>query len=737
MDARPSQIYQFDDFRVDAAKRQVWRSNGAPVPLTPRVFDTLLYLVQHSGAILEKDRLMDAVWPDAVVEENNLSKNISTLRRVFGESPGSPGFILTVPGHGYRFVAEVSRADNTAAPVNATEAELERVVAQTNGASEVGLAQPSAITGARKGRAVALAISAVLVLALAAFLLLRSRVHAPPGNPAPTVAPSEKSIAVLPFGNLSADQENAFFIEGMQEDILTALAKVADLKVISRTSVASYVAGSQRNLREIGQELGVSQILEGSVRRAGDKVRVTVQLIDARTNMHIWAETYDRNLADVFAIQSEIAQKIAAALKAKLAPDEKALLDLEHAANSEAYVLYLTALGKERQDEIAAEQLYVQAAAADPGFALAYARASLLNSSISLRNQYRDRKAKARAQAEEALRLSPTLAEAHMALGLYLYWDEKMYDAALKEFEIAAKTSPNNARIYTFVGGIYRRQGRWREAMDNYERARSLDPRNISIVFLAANNHRHMRDWPAATAGYTRALELDPDHGFSKMSLAYLEVYRTSNPTAGRKILAGPDSHNLITLARCDLAMLERDYVAAENILSDIRDPEFFSEQKCSRAFFQGQTALARGDIESAQRYFVAAASIMEGWTRDDPNESQLHAILGLHYAYMQRKEDAIREARRAVELEPESRDAFHGPETASYLALVYALTGEQDKAITLIEHLLTVPGLASVPPGPATMTLADLRLRWEWDALRSNPRFQKILAGPEPKTVF
>ena len=198
MESSPSHIYQFDEFRVDAVKRQVCRRNGVPVALTPRVFDTLLYLVQHSGVVLEKERLMDAVWPDAVVEENNLSKNISTLRRIFGESPGSQGFILTVPGYGYRFVADVTRADNTAEPVNGTEPELKPAVGQTKGESDVAVAQTSAITSGRRGRAVALAISALLVLGLAAFLFLRGRLHAPTANTSPAINISEKALPCCP-----------------------------------------------------------------------------------------------------------------------------------------------------------------------------------------------------------------------------------------------------------------------------------------------------------------------------------------------------------------------------------------------------------------------------------------------------------------------------------------------------------------------------------------------------------
>jgi serine/threonine-protein kinase len=484
----------------------------------------------------------------------------------------------------------------------------------------------------------------------------------------------------------------------------------------------------------------VANILEGSVRRDGGKVRVTVQLIEMRTNTHLWAETYDRELTDVFAIQSDIAKQIAAALKAKLAPEEKARLDVRPTANAEAYVLYLTALGRDRavnsttEDGMAAERLYMQATALDPGFALAYAQASILNSGFSAGTSGESRtvRAKARVQAEEALRLSPTLAEAHVALGLCLYWGEKKYEAALQQFEVAAATSPNNAKIYEYLAGIYRRQGRWREANASFERALSLDPRNRTIAFLAGNHHLLVRNWMAAAACYNRAVEIAPEFVFPKIGLAYLEVYRNSNPAAGRKLLenmpaSGRDE--IVTAARWDLAMLERDYAAAEKIVT--------ASEEFPREFYQGRIALARGDKESAQRYFTASAPAIEARARNNPDIAEPHARLGLLYAYMQRKEDAIREARRAFELEPESQDAFHGANYAAYLALVYAFVGEPDQALPIIERLLSTPGPVVWPDFPNNITLAELRLRWEWDSLRSDPRFQKILAGPEPQTLL
>ncbi len=737
INAPPAQVYEFGDFRLDAGKRLLWRAD-APVPLTPRVFETLLYLVEHHDTVLDKERLMEAVWPDSIVEENNLTQNISTLRRVFGETPGSHHYIVTVPGRGYRFVAAVKMREADAGPLSQRTPEAAVAPAEQKTEPAASVTQP----GHRHSfRPVLLATAAVLALCVAALFIWRGRTQNSPDAPAKISAAKivlpEKSIAVLPFANLSDDKENAFFSEGVQEDILTALAKFADLKVISRTSVASYVAGPNRNLREIGQELGVANILEGSVRRAGGKVRVTAQLIETRTNTHLWAETYDREVADVFAIQSDIAQRIATALQTKLAPEEKARLGARPTANSEAYVLYLTARGME--DYVEAEKLYLQAIALDPGFALAYAQASMINSGFSVDD--RTRKAKARALAEEALRLSPALGEAHMALGLCLHWGEKQYDAALKEFEIAAATSPNNAETYTYIGGIYRRQGRWQESIASFERALSLDPRNRVIAFMAANNYVFVRDWAAASAVLNRAIAIRPDFLPPKIGLAYLEVFRNGNPAAGRKILenipASVATRGMMTVSRWDLAMLERDFTTAEKILAEAPLDDFPAAGGVPRTYYQGRLARARGDIESAQRCLASVRADAEKWVRDNPDSAERHGYLGLLFAYMQRKEDAIRESRRAVELEPENQNAFHGAINAANLALVYSLVGEPDQAITLIERLLSTPGPIQCADFPHNMTLADLRLRWEWDPLRSNPRFQKILAGPEPKTVL
>jgi TolB-like protein/DNA-binding winged helix-turn-helix (wHTH) protein/Tfp pilus assembly protein PilF len=733
MNAPPPVIYQFGDFRLDPEKRLLSR-DGSLVPLTPRVFDTLLYLVSHHGEMLEKERLMDAIWPDSIVEENNLTQNISALRRVLGETPGTHRFIVTVPGRGYRFVATVEHGTAGAVPPDRESPEAHPIVEVESST----LAGPPLSPKRSRPTVILLTTAGFVAAVIAALYLWQTR---PPAGTAKSstlaIVLPEKSIAVLPFANLSDDKENAFFTEGVQEDILTALGKVTDLKVISRTSVVSYVAGPARNIVQIAQELGVGNILEGSVRRAGGKVRVTAQLIETRTRTHLWAETYDRELTDVFAIQSDIAQQIAAALKAKLAPEEKMRLDLSPTKNADAYVLYLTALGSADFKE--AENLFMRAITLDPGFALAYARASIRLSRDAKEDPAL--KARARAYAQEAIRLSPSLGEAHMAVGLSLYWGEKKYEAALKEFEIAATTLPNNAEIPGYVGGIYRRQGRWRDAVASFARAQSLDPRNPATALLAGNHHLFMRDWDTAAAGYKRSLELGEDSLFPQLGLAYLEVARNTDPGAAKRILeklpspSGPDLE--MNLVLWDLAMLERDYEAAEQLLVDSRPGWVSVVMDTPKAFYQGRTALIRGDIESARRHFEAAAIVYEKRVRDDPDAASHHAYLGLVYAYRQMKDEAIRESRRALELEPESQNAYQGTFWVANLAMVYALVGESDRAIPLIEHLIAIPGPIQGLDYTTNITLGELRLRWEWDSLRSDPRFQKILAGPEPKTIY
>src|SRR2546421_4290073 len=560
----------------------------------------------------------------------------------------------------------------------------------------------------------------------------------------------EKSIAVLPFENFSDNKENSYLAAGIQDDVLTSLAKIHELKVISRASVMAYQKPGGRNLREISQALGVANVLEGSGRRTGNRVLVNVQLIDARNGRHHWAEPHDRAVADSIGLQGELAAEVAKVLQAKLDSEEKASLGMKPTNNPEAYVLYLRALELEQNAETlkppllpttedwkAVAQLYAQAIALDPAFALARARASISYSQQFFQTQDPALKAKARTLAEEALRLSPALGEAHLALGLFFYLTERSYTAALEQFTIALTALPNNVEVLNYIARIYRQQGRWRAAIGGFEQARSLNPRvePWELVFT----YWMVRDWRAAAAAIKRNVALTPDEPRHRVGLAQIEVIANCDLAAARaklrEIPAGVDPDGVVTLPNWNLSMLERDFATAEKWLADFPSDKFPGASP--KSFYQAQTALARGDVELTRTLFEKVRPALESNVRDHPAAARHHGALGILYGYMGRKEDAIRESRRAVELCPESTDAVEGVQRAYELALVYALTGETDQALPLIERLLRTPGATTRTRFyDGGITQAELRLRWQWDKLRGDPRFKKILDGPEPKTV-
>jgi TolB-like protein/class 3 adenylate cyclase/Flp pilus assembly protein TadD len=601
-----------------------------------------------------------------------------------------------------------------------------------------------------KGRWALIAAVLTMIGALAigiAFFLPRSRdksasVSISKSSPFPAPEIPEKSIAVLPFENRSDDKQNAYFADGVQDEILTDLAKIADLRVISRTSVMQYQSGAARNLREIGKQLGVAHVLEGSVQRSGNRVRVTAQLIDARTDTHQWAERYDRDLADVFAIQSEIAKAIADQLRAKLSPQEKARVEEIPTGNTEAYVLYLRANQISRnpdtllEDYKAAEQLYMQAIALDPDFALAHARLASIRAEIFHFYEPLDRwKTSARAEAEIALRLQPNLAEAHFALGQCIYWMEENYDRALEQFDIASHLSPNNGDIGRLIAAIKRRQGKWQESLEAYQKNQKIDPQNPNVVRELVFTNTAMRRWPEAAQWGERMRAMAPASLVAKIQSGYVDFWWKGDTHLMKSLLdevpAGVDPDGGVTSVRWEVAMLDRDYAAARRAIdaSTAKELSYTGEGSTPRSFFEGSIALAQGDIAGAQKYFEDARPVFENAAKEAPLSAIRHANLGWLYAFMGRKEDAIREGRRAVELKPESKDAVDGVIVNCYLALIYARVGEKDLAFPLLERLLKTPG--AVDSVDYSITINDLKYRWEWDPIRGDPRFQKLIEQP------
>ena len=580
------------------------------------------------------------------------------------------------------------------------------------------------------GREIDFVIIGVLALAVAVLLFDRWR----GGRGA-----REKSIAVLPFENLSDAKENAFFADGIQDDILTSLAKIRDLKVTSRTSVMTYRGTGARNLREIGKALGVAHILEGSVRREGHRVKVSVQLIDARDDHHLWAENYNRTISDALTLQGELATEIANALRATLSPEEKAHVGRKPTDNPDAYVFYLHARQLEihpdtlLQDFKTAVQLYEQATRLDPGFALAHAR--LAATIARIYHFYEPTpawKERAHAEALESLRLQPDMPEGHYALGLSFYWLENDYRRALEEVQIAARLLPNDSEIGLIVAAIARREGRWQEALAGFRRVEMLDPQNGNIVRNLVYTYGALRMWPEAARAAERLNTLAPDSINGRMQAGYIEfLWKGSTAMlAGflNGVAPGVDPDGAVTAARWDLCMINRDFDGAEAALaaSSLTEFSYLNGDQTPKAFFAGCTALARGDEAKADAAFEAARPSFEEAVREAPENATRHANLGLLYGFMGRKEAAIAEGRRAVELKPESQDALDGTLMNSYLALIYARAGEPELAFPLLERLLRTPG--ATDSVHYSVSVQDLRHRWEWDPLRTDPRFRKLI---------
>ena len=557
-----------------------------------------------------------------------------------------------------------------------------------------------------------------------------------------TLQGPEKTIAVLPFQNFSPDKDNAFFADGVQDDILTSLAKIKDLRVTSRSSVMKFRDVAEQNLRQIGKALGVANVLEGSVRREGDRVVVNVQLVDAQSARQIWANRYDRTLADSLGLQGELASEIADALRATLSTDEQERVTAKPTQNPDAYVFYLRANQLSRnpdtllEDYKAAEQLYMQAIALDPNFALAHARlASVCAEIFHYYEPTEDWKTKARTEAQIALRLQSNLAEAHLALGQCIYWMDQDYERALEQFDIAAALSPSDGDIVRLIAAIKRRQGKWKQALEEYERVAKLDPQNPNTVRELIFTNTAMRRWPEAARWVEQLRAMAPASIIAKIQRGYVEFWWKGDTGLLKSLLnqvpPGVDPDGSVTSVRWDVAMLDRDYAAARRAIdaSSAKELSYTGESSTPRTFFEGCIALAQGDVPAAQKYFQDAQPVFEDAVKEAPSSAIRHANLGWFYAFMGRKEDAIREGRRAVELKPESKDAVDGVIVNCYLALIYARVGEKDLAFALLARLLKTPG--AVDSVDYSITLNDLKHRWEWDPIRSDPRFQKLLEQP------
>jgi TolB-like protein/Tfp pilus assembly protein PilF len=591
--------------------------------------------------------------------------------------------------------------------------------------------------------------AAMLAAALLAFQFARTRKPATAElakQTAPT-ASLDKSVAVLPFENLSSDKENAFFAQGIQDEIITTLSKISGLRVISRTSTVHYESAPQ-NLSEIARQLRVTNVLEGSVQKAGDRVHINVQLIQADNDAHLWAQSYDRQLTDIFGVEGEVAKSIADSLQATLSPQEKARVETKPTTNADAYVLYLRARDYQTrpdnllQDFKSAANLYEQAIKLDPKFALAHARLSATASFVyHFYEPTETWKQKADAEALESLRLQPNLGEGHLALALYHYYIEGDYDAALRELRLAAEALPNDSDVGLYIAAVLRRSGHWTRALAAYQHAEQLDPRNAITLYDSSQTYFGLRDWQKAAEGMDRVLALFPDSFNVKIQRAYIEFYWKGSTApikmALQSLPPNLDPDGVVTFARWDVSLMDRDVDGAEKALAACQLDTIGSQTgvRLPKSYLQACIDLMRGDAAKAQTEFEAARPAIEKVVADSPRDGTRRAQLGLLYAFLGRKEDALREGQRAMELKPIAHDVIEGAVVEDFYTLSCARLGLAEEAINRIERLLTTP--FAVDYADESITLNDLRQRWEWDPLRNDPRFQKILVSPEPKTLY
>jgi TolB-like protein/class 3 adenylate cyclase/Flp pilus assembly protein TadD len=599
---------------------------------------------------------------------------------------------------------------------------------------------PSKLQAVRKHRAHvrwAEIAAALLVLGaiIAAFVFLLHRSTRAP------LAVLDKSIAVLPFENRSEDKVNAYFTDGVQDEILTDLAKIAELKVISRTSVLQYKSGVARNLREIAQQLGVANVVEGSVQRSGNRVRVNAQLLDARTDRQLWAQTYDRDLADVFAIQSEIATAIAEQLQAKLSPGEKTVIQRPPTGDISAFDLYTRAKnllltsfsGDARAKLLQAADLLNQAVARDPPFFQAYCQLAYTHDNLYLLGYDHTpaRLALAEAAVEAAFRLRPDAGEAHLAQAENLYRGYFDYDGAFAELEVAGQTLPNDPRVFELKGYIERRQGRWEESTRNLERAADLDPRNFSTLQQIALSYELLRRYAEAKSMFDRALAIEPNDIDTKTARASVEFHwkadtRPLHETIDSIRATKPDAVPHIAEDWLNCALAERDAGAARNALVALGEtPLTDYTVHLNRSVIEGVLARMTKDEGKARSAFTAARVEQEKTVQTQPSYGPALCVLGLIDAGLGRKEEALREGRRAVELTPAEKDAVFGPLMVEYLAMIAAWIGDKN---------LACEQLAIAIRPPSTVSYGKLKLLPFWDPLRGDPRFEKIVASLAPK---
>jgi serine/threonine protein kinase/Flp pilus assembly protein TadD len=557
------------------------------------------------------------------------------------------------------------------------------------------------------------------------------------------MAASEKSIAVLPFENLSPNPDDAYFADGVQDEILNSLAKIAQLRVISRTSVMQYKGNSRHDLRQIASALNVANVLEGTVRRAGNRARVSTELVDANTDNTIWADSYERELTDVFAIQSDIAQTVAAKLRAQLTPSERKDIAAAPTSDGEAYDLYLRAkelvanselfsIGDKRENLLSAITFLQEATRKDPQFVLAYCLAARAHDDL---HRYFDRSIARRAlgdaAVQEATKLQPDLPEVHLAAARHLYYCYHDYEKARLQITMAQRDLPNSSDALTLLAMIDRRQGRWEESTKGLQRAVTLDPRNPETLTRLFENYICLRRFREAEDTCSRLGEFEPDKpdlAVKRALCAFAERADVASYRAALEALPASAKEDMAnTIERIYCAALDHDWTAANQILQNTSHHEllFFFGVTVPRECVEIWLAMAQGGHPKAEGRFAVAVGELEQRREADPNNAQLASALGVIDAALGRKDEAIQEAKRALELEPLAKDTMSAPGHIYNLAVVYAQTGEPDLAFQQLTTLVKSPSQYT--------NYGYFKRECGFDPLRKDPRFDKLLAKLSP----
>src|SRR5436190_2167549 len=554
---------------------------------------------------------------------------------------------------------------------------------------------------------------------------------------------AEKSIAVLPFENRSEDKANAYFADGVQEEILMRLSKIADLKVTSRTST-QHSKSAPENLPEIAKQLGVAHIVEGSVQKAADQVRVNVQLVNAQTDSHLWADTYDRKLTDIFGVESEIARRIAESLQAKLTGREEQALAVKSTNNPEAYDAYLrgaafevrgtTSMGPVLNLILKAAGFYERAVELDPNFAIAWARLSRADALLYF-NPYRDATLAARGDAakralENAQKLEPNSPETLLAMGYYQYWVLRDYGAAKTAFERVSKMLPGSSEVLMALARIAGREGNWDQRIAYDEQALALDPRNVELLIDAGGDYGMVRQFPAGLKLFDRALDITPNNPDLMALKAIFYQVQGNLQEAARSIpeINWEAAPEYILETKITQLRLERNYGEAVRLLQ-ARQAQFHFASEYDRGRDQMVLAFAQrlaGDKAGAKVTAKKARNTLEQLCRDQPDSQELAALLSQAYAALGEKDSALKAAERAVMLLPRAKDAVDGPVMEENLALIQTICGENSRAISTLTQLLQTPYNGSITP-------ALLRLDPIWDPLRADPAFQKLCEEKQP----